>query len=170
MQTFTAILLRTAIALALAISYTATASSEADIKVVYLKADWCPPCARLGPRLTDALLHSPSEKVERLDLDMSALRGQGKDVKWQTIRALKQQVAAQNVSYIWDWYGGYPGLVVVTAADNGEPLTCITSDMPVSEMKDRLQESLILASITAPGKRRLHGTDCPAPRRNQTLN
>ncbi len=141
--------------------------AEANINVVYLKADWCPPCARLGPRLDDAIFESPTGNVGRIDLDMSALRGQGQDVKWQTVSALKQQAAAANISYIWDWYGGHPGLVVVTAADNGEPLTCLTSVMEVSEMKARLQESLVLATVTAPGKRRPSGTDCPAPLRPQ---
>lgn len=146
------------------------ALADPNINVVYLKANWCPLCARLGPRLDDAIFESPKGKIGRIDLDMSALRGHGQDVKWQTISVLKQQAASANISYIWDWYGGHPGLVVITAADNGEPLTCLTSEMEVSEMKARLQESLVLATVTAPGKRRLSGTDCPAPLRPQNRN
>ncbi len=146
------------------------ALAETHINVVYLKADWCPPCAKLGPRLDDALFESQKSEIGRIDLDMSSLRGHGEEIKWQTVKALKHQALAANISYIWEWYGGYPGLVVITAADNGEPLTCLTSTMEVSEMKARLQESLVLATVTAPGKRRPNGTDCPAPLRPQKRN
>lgn len=154
----------------LLICFVPNAAAETKINVIYLKADWCPPCARLEPRLADALNQSPAGEVGRIDLDMSKLRGHGDKVKWQTVRALKQQTQAANIFYIWKWYGGYPGLAVVTAADNGEPLTCISSEMAVSEIEARLQESLILATITAPGKRRPNGTDCPAPLRPQNRN
>lgn len=161
------IMFRQTLALLAFVALSLPAWSDPVVKVIYLKADWCPPCLRLGPRLEEAITSQKPEMLTRVDLDMSKLRGHGEDVKWQEVKRLKTLTESENVRWIWDWYGGHPGLAVVAAADTGKAITCIGSEMTVREMKGRLREAVVIAETTRPEYRRPEGSDCPAPLRPQ---
>lgn len=143
------------------------AQAEPLVKVINFTADWCPVCPAVNARLTEALEDFEAGEVEVITIDMTDLRGKGQDVKWQTVARLKEQTAAHDVFYLWEWYGGYTGLAAIVAADNGEPLNCVQFPMSAEDMSKRIYHGTILAEHGQPGARMPDGPNCPAPKRPQ---
>ncbi|MEQ9435483.1 thioredoxin domain-containing protein [Hyphomonas sp.] len=139
------------------------AAAEPAVKVVNFSASWCPPCRVLDPRVQDAVERFRDQGVALVELDMTDLDRSSTEGRKALAARLQAVAASHGAAYLWDWYGGHAGIVVIIAADNGEPLTCVTRVLSRREIEDRLQESLVLARKVRPGHRRPNGTDCPAP-------
>jgi thiol-disulfide isomerase/thioredoxin len=146
-------------------------SSWADpaVKIVNFSANWCPLCRVLDPRLADAVDRFADHGVTLVEIEMTRLTRSDDDAQKALVAQLQALTAAHDAAYLWDWYGGHAGIAIIIAADNGEPLSCITTALSTSQIEDRLQESLVLATKVKPGHRRPHGTDCPPPMPNRTL-
>lgn len=146
-------------------------SSAADpaVKIINFSANWCPLCRVLDPRLADAVDRFTNRGVTLVEVDMTRLTRSDDDAQKALIAQLRALTTAHEAAYLWDWYGGHAGIAVIIAADNGEPLSCITAALSTSQIEDRLQESLLLATKVRPGQRRPNGTDCPPPMPNRTL-
>lgn len=139
------------------------ATAEPVVKVVNFSAKWCPLCRVLDPRVEDAVEGFSDQGVVLVKMDMTDLDRSSDQEREAIIARLQAVAASHGAAYLWDWYGGHAGIVVIIAADNGEPLTCLTRALNRREIEDRVQESLVLASKVRPGRRRPNGTDCPAP-------
>ncbi len=146
-------------------------SSAADpaVKIINFSANWCPLCRVLDPRLDDAVDRFADQGVTLVEVDMTGLTRSGDDEQRALVAQLQALTSAHGAAYLWDWYGGHAGIAIIIAADNGEPLSCITTPLSTSQIEDRLQESLVLAKRVKPGHRRPNGTDCPPPIPNKAL-
>ena len=142
-------------------------AAEPAVKIMNFTADWCPNCLVLNPRLDEAMLGFDAEDAVVVPVDMTDLRGKGETVKWETVDRLKAQLLEHEARYLWDWYGGFTGLAIIIAADNGEPLTCLSRRPTAEQMAALIQESIVLAKKAPPGRRRPQGPDCPPPMRPQ---
>jgi len=139
------------------------ASAEPAVKVVNFSAKWCPLCRVLDPRIEEAVENFSHRGVILVELDQTQFSGVSDQNRMALTAQLQAILEFHNAAYLWDWYGGHAGIAVIIAADNSEPLTCITTALSRVEIEDRLQESLILANRVSPGRRRPGGNDCPAP-------
>jgi thiol-disulfide isomerase/thioredoxin len=139
------------------------ATAEPVVKVVNFSAKWCALCRVLDPRVEDAVEGFSDQGVVLVKMDMTDLDRSSDQEREAIIARLQALAASHGAAYLWNWYGGHAGIVVIIAADNGEPLTCLSRALSLREIEDRVQESLILANKVRPGRRRPNGTDCPAP-------
>ena len=144
---------------------TPSASAEPSVKVVNFTANWCPLCRVLDPRLHDAVEMFEARGAVLVNLDQTRVTLSDDAAQTAIVESLQQLTASHDAAYLWDWYGGQAGIAVIIAADNGEPLTCITSALTTNQIADRIQESVILATRVRAGARRPKGTNCP-PRMN----
>ena len=151
------------------IAFCLSAAADPAVKIVNFSANWCPLCRVLDPRLADATDRFRDRGVTLVEVDMTNSFRSDDDAQKALIARLQALTAAHDAGYLWDWYGGHAGIAVIIAADNGEPLSCITTALSTSQIEARLQESLVLATRVKPGHRRPNGTDCPAPMPNRTL-
>ncbi|MEQ8300230.1 MAG: thioredoxin domain-containing protein [Hyphomonas sp.] len=139
------------------------ASAEPAVKVVNFSAKWCPLCRVLDPRIEEAVQNFSHRGVILVELDQTHISGVSEQNRMALTAQLQAILEFHDAAYLWDWYGGHAGIAVIIAADNGEPLACITTALSRLEIEDRLQESLILANRVRAGQRRPNGSDCPAP-------
>ncbi|MEZ5947371.1 MAG: thioredoxin family protein [Hyphomonas sp.] len=144
-----------------------SAAAEPLVKVVNFTAAWCPNCRVLDPRVETAISKYAPEEVELVKVDMTDLRGKGEARKWELVQQLKVQTEFHKVRYLWDWYGGHTGIVIMVSADTGEPLACVTRLFTADEIADRIQEALVLTKYGPAGERRPTGPHCPPPMRPQ---
>ena len=143
-----------------------SAAAEPSVKVINFTADWCPNCQILNPRLDEAIEAFDAGSIERIDLDVTDMRGQQSLIERTAIQTDVIRLAGQHqASYLWDWYGGVTGIAVAISADNGEPLTCFMRPMTAKDIEKRLNQAKILAEKGRPGARKPDGPDCPAPMR-----
>ena len=142
-------------------------AGDPAVKIVNFSANWCPLCRVLDPRLADAANRFADQGVTLVEVDMTGLNRSDDDRQRQLVAQLQALTAAHGAGYLWDWYGGHAGIAIIIAADNSEPLSCITTALSTSQIEDRLQESLVLANRVRPGHRRPTGTDCPPPMSNE---
>lgn len=146
------------------------AAAETTVKVINFTANWCPVCRMLDPRLHDAVERFEDRGAILVNLDQTRLSRRNETASDALMERLHQLTASHNVAYLWDWYGGHAGIAVIVAADNGEPLTCITSALSTNQIADLLQESVVLATRVRAGARRPKGTNCPPPRKAGTMD
>lgn len=146
------------------------AAAEPTVKVINFTAKWCPVCRMLDPRLHDAVERFEDRGAILVNLDQTRLTRRDDAAQKVLMENLHQLTASHNVAYLWDWYGGHAGIAVIVAADNGEPLTCITSALTTNQIADLLQESVILATRVRAGARRPKGTNCPPPKKVGTID
>ncbi|MEH6696847.1 MAG: thioredoxin family protein [Hyphomonas sp.] len=142
---------------------TLSAAAEPSVKVVNFTANWCPLCRVLDPRLHDAVERFAERGAVLVNLDQTRLTLSDDTAQKVLVESLQQLTASHHAAYLWDWYGGQAGIAVLIAADNGEPLSCITSALTTNQIADRIQESIILATRVRAGARRPKGTNCPPP-------
>jgi thiol-disulfide isomerase/thioredoxin len=152
---------RLLIIIALVLASALPATAEPTVKVVNFTANWCPLCRILDPRLHDAVERFENRGAILVNLDQTHLTQRDDAGQKPLVERLQQLTASHDVAYLWDWYGGHAGIAVIVAADNGEPLTCITSALATDQIADLLQESVILATRVSAGARRPKGTNCP---------
>jgi len=151
------------------IAFCLSSAADPAVKIINFSANWCPLCRVLDPRLADAADRFKDRGVILVEVDMTGLTRSDDDAQKALIAQLQALTEAHDTGYLWDWYGGHAGVAVIIAADNGEPLSCITTALSTSQIEDRLQESLILATKVKPGHRRPNGTDCPPPMPNRIV-
>lgn len=120
----------------------------------------------LKSRLDETIERFEAGQVKRVDLDLTkASRRAPEAQRMKAFAGAIQTADAHQASYLWDWYGGVTGIAVFIAADNGEPLTCVSRALSVDQMERRLKQAVLLAENGTPGARMPDGPDCPAPMR-----
>lgn len=142
------------------------AASEPVVKVINFTADWCPNCLVLNPRLDEAISAFPAGSIERVDLDVTAIRQRSSALEKAALETkLLQQAGEHRAAYLWNWYGGLTGLAVAVAADSGEPIACFMRPMKAADIENSLKLAKILAERSKPGTRSPERWDCPEPLR-----
>ena len=140
--------------------------AEPVLKIINFTADWCPNCQILNPRIDEAISGFEPGAIERVDLDVTKMRGAASVIERAAVQTDAIVLAGEHqAAYLWDWYGGVTGIAVAISTDNGEPITCFMRPMKADEIQDRLKLAKILAEKGKPGQRKLDGPDCPAPMR-----
>ena len=129
------------------------AAGSESVRILYFTADWCPNCQLIEPRLEEALETLASDKVRRVDVDVTAMQTTDQmaqaNIYADAIRTLQESKA----EYLWDYYGGFTGVAVLVAADTGEPLSCFTSAVDVDTMLKRLRADTARVAALPPGSR-----------------
>lgn len=140
-------------------------SAEPVLKVINFTADWCPNCQILNPRLDEAIAAFEPGSIERIDLDVTEVRGKTM-IEQMAIETDALRLAGEHkAAYLWDWYGGITGIAVAVAADTGEPITCFMRPMKADDIQGQLRLAKLLAEHGKPGTRKPEGPDCPRPMR-----
>lgn len=153
---------RLVIALIISLSAVAPALAEPVVKVINFTADWCPNCQILNPRLDEAIEAFEPGTIERVDLDVTAIRAATTPAEETQVELNAILVANEHrVAYLWDWYGGVTGIAVAVSADTGEPLACFMRPMSAKKIKGQLKLAKILAERGTPGKRQPDRLNCP---------
>lgn len=132
----------TAIAVLIIVVPTVAWANEADadakepqLVAIKLHADWCGSCRRMGPVFEDLGTVMEEAPVLFVHLDL-------------TDRASRKQAAylmeMMGLSEVWHQYdsGKKTGLIVVVDADTKKPVTHLTADQTLKQMKAALEESL----------------------------
>lgn len=148
--------------LALAI-FTPLARAEPVVKIINFTADWCPNCQIVDPRIAEVLERQTEGEFEYIELDMTETKRTDEDTRNRVLAEAIRTADAHQAGYLWDWYGGYTGIAVLIAADNGEPISCVNRVMDVDEIDFRFAEARILALRAPAGARKPQGPDCPPP-------
>ncbi|MEO0449371.1 MAG: thioredoxin family protein [Pseudomonadota bacterium] len=140
-------------------------SAEPVLKVINFTADWCPNCQILNPRLDEAISAFETGSIERIDLDVTEVRGKTM-IEQMAIETDALRLAGEHkAAYLWDWYGGVTGIAVAIAADTGEPITCFMRPMKAEDIQGQMRLAMLLAEHGKPGTRKPEGPDCPRPMR-----
>lgn len=140
------------------------ASAEPLVRVLNFTAQWCPSCRIIEPRLDAALAAQPEGRVERVDLDLTALRSRDETAKVNAIADVLRALEAAQASYLWDYYAGITGVVVLVAADTGEPLACLTRLQDAATMQSLIAREAARVAATPAGQRYAEGNvpeNCP---------
>ena len=133
------------------------------VKVVTFTADWCQSCRLLNPRLNEAIKAAPMGEVDRVDLDLTALRTDPSPGAREKLQRKIWHVASRHkAGYLVDRFKDTTGIAIAIAADTGEPLSCFDSRHSEAFIQKRLELATILAANGKPGTRQPIGTSCPA--------
>lgn len=141
----------------------AQAQAAPLVKVITFTADWCQSCRLLNPRLNEAIKAAPLGEIDRVDLDLTALRTDPSPDARDLLRKKIWQIAGRHkASYLVDRFKDTTGIAIAIAADTGEPLSCFDSRHSEAFIQKRLRLATILAANGKPGTRQPIGTSCPA--------
>jgi thiol-disulfide isomerase/thioredoxin len=123
--------------------------------VVNFTASWCPNCRLSDPALKKALLSLADPTIEEVRIDTS------NDATWD---ASTQQAVDKGVVQVHNMYLGTTGLIVLTAADTGERIACLTARIDAEAMAAMIARAKDRVRATPPGQRFTGDLLCPKAR------
>jgi thiol-disulfide isomerase/thioredoxin len=157
--------MRQFIASVLLLALTLPAQAETVlVRVLNFTADWCPNCRILEPNLDAALAAMPQGRAQRIDLDVTAFRTGTSQEASEALVDVKAKLAQAKADVLWEYYAGITGVVVLVAADTGEPLRCFSRLQDEAAMTAGLADAILRVTREVPGERYRPGTvppDCP---------
>lgn len=107
-----------------------TGTIPSDMYVVMFRADWCPPCKVVEPRLKNALGKMGDHRIEYVEIDIT----DHARTEISAHKAFDRQIVAQYNM----WYR-ITGFAVVIDADTKQTLGCINSDFDQASMQLHLK-------------------------------
>lgn len=116
--------------LGMGLTSSAYADNQPDMYVVMFRADWCPPCKVVEPRLKSALNSMHDQRIEYVEIDITN-RGRS---EVSAHRAFDRQIVSQYNQ----WYS-ITGFAAVIDADTKKTLGCINSDYDIQSMQMHLR-------------------------------
>ena len=141
-----------ALTLALGTSSTANSlSSSPDVYVVMFRADWCPPCKVVEPRLHQALYSLKDPNIEFVNIDISAGRG---DINAHTV--FDRGIVKQYNSWM-----GVTGFAAIIDGDTKRTLGCINITYDSHSMATHIKNLKTFAVANQPS----FDITCPEPNR-----
>jgi thiol-disulfide isomerase/thioredoxin len=143
-------------ALVAVIALTAAAPAPPVVYAVNFTASWCPNCRLSDPALKKALLNLADPAIEEVRIDTS------NDQTWD---ASTQRAVDKGVVQVHNMYLGVTGLIVLTAADTGERVSCLTARIDADAMALLISRAKARVQSTPPGQRFTGDLLCPAPPR-----
>lgn len=126
----------------------------AKVFLVNYTAAWCPNCRVLEPKLkiARALLEEAKAPVEEVRVDYT---------NEDTRKGSLPDLATRNLSGLLERWDGITGLVVLAAADTGEPIDCINRQFSAEAIANFAQAAIERVATTKPGSRFIGGAVCP---------
>lgn len=134
----------------------AAPAPKPELYAVNFTAAWCPNCRISDPALSRALKAVSSPAVEEVRIDIT------NDKTWDVST---ERVIAKGVIDVHNTYLGVTGLIVLTAADTGERVSCLTARVDAEAMAILINRALARVRATPPGKRDVNDALCPPPPR-----
>lgn len=107
-----------------------TGHTQPDMYVVMFRADWCPPCKVVEPRLKNALGQMQDQRIEYVEIDITD-RGR---TEISAHKAFDLEIVPQYNR----WYR-ITGFAVVIDSDTKQTLGCINSDFDQASMQLHLK-------------------------------
>lgn len=139
-------------------------ADDVRVRALNFTAEWCPNCRILEPNLDAALAAMPQGRAQRVDLDVTAFRTGTPEEASAALARVRAQLAEAKASVLWEYYAGITGVVVLVAADTGEPLACFTRLQDEAAMTARLAQAILRTQEEKAGARYKAGTvpqGCP---------
>jgi thiol-disulfide isomerase/thioredoxin len=133
----------------------AMAAPKVELYAVNFTASWCPNCRISDPALRKALLGLSNPAIEEVRIDTS------NDATWD---ASTQRAVDKGVVSVHNMYLGTTGLIVLTAADSGERVACLTARIDADAMRLMITRALERVRTTPRGQRFTGDMLCPKPR------
>lgn len=123
-------------------SFTAAYPSNAqpDIYVVMFRADWCPPCKVVEPRISEALATLNDPKIEYVNIDISSGNGE-----WNGHAVFDRQIVAQYNKWL-----GVTGFAAIIDADTKQTLGCLDINYNTDAMTMHISNMKRLALTNQP--------------------
>lgn len=139
----------------------ASTRTAPSVYLVYFTASWCPNCKVLTPKLAvaEAALRAQNAPVEVVYIDASNA---------QTLAASEKRLPAKRLDGIYDLWSGITGLVVLAAADNGEPIDCLNRQFSADAIEKFALNAVMRVRDVKPGERFGPGLICPPPNDKRT--
>lgn len=135
----------------------AAAPTQPVLYAVNFTASWCPNCRISDPALKKALLTLADPAIEEVRIDTST------DATWD---ASTQRAVDKGVVQVHNMYLGVTGLIVLTAADTGERIACLTARIDAAAMAQMIARAKARVAAAPPGQRFTGDLLCPPPRRD----
>lgn len=130
------------------------------VSLVSFTAEWCPNCKVLDPKMDAAMKAMAGQPLDRVILDMT------------NTKTRAQSFATVNGTLYADVYGdhlGVTGIGILTAADSGEKIGCITRDDTVEHIISRMEAAILTVSSQPPYQRQIAEAPCPPANDKQSL-
>jgi len=112
-------------------------SAAPKVYAVNFTAQWCPNCRVLNPAFAQALQVLDDPRLERVDFDVTDAR-ENPD-RYVSIQALAEP---RNLIGVYEAWIGLTGLVVLAAADTGEPIACLSRLQSAQAMVSAMRAAL----------------------------
>ena len=109
-------------------NYTALPATP-DVYVVMFRADWCPPCKVVEPRLADALQSLQDPRIEFVNIDISGGYGD-----WNANAVFDRGIVAQYNKWM-----GVTGFAAIIDGDTKQTLGCINMDYDTRSMATHIR-------------------------------
>jgi hypothetical protein len=130
---------------------------QPSVYAVYFTADFCVACKIVTPAFATALKTLNDPRMERVDVDIS------NEITWD---ASTERVIEKGVVKVHNAYLGATGFVVLTAADTGERISCLTARISHEVMTVKMQRALETVRAKPPGQRFTRDLMCPPERQS----
>lgn len=126
-----------------------------QVYAVAFTAQWCPNCRIADPAVRRAVGYVNDRALGTVWVDVTS------EESWT---ASSQAVVDAGVDRVHNLYVTYTGLTVLTAADSGEPLGCLTRAQTDIAMAEAMRAALQRVRTLPAGRRGPLRPSCPPPR------
>ncbi len=123
--------------------------SKPDIYVVMFRADWCPPCKVVEPRLAEALQGLQDPRIEFVNIDIS-----GGYADWNANAVFDRGIVDQ-----YNMWLGVTGFAAIIDGDTKKTLGCVNMSYDTQSMATHIR------NLQAQARRNVDSFDltCPEP-------
>lgn len=130
----------------------AHASTEPALYLVSFTAEWCPNCVILDPKLDSALNEFSEKNVTHVALDMTDAARRKESF---------EKIDGTLLAGVYGDHLGVTGIGILTAADSGEKLGCVTREFSESEIITLINQALENVRNQPPLQRTTNLGKCP---------
>ncbi|MGV6802081.1 MAG: thioredoxin domain-containing protein [bacterium] len=127
-------------------------AADVELYLVTFTAEWCPNCKILDPRLAAALDQFTDGSVEEVTLDMT-----DGPARLDSFEKIDGTILAG----VYGDHLGLTGISILTAADSGEKIGCLTRDFTTKEIIDLIHQAQQIVNEQPALSRTGDLGDCP---------
>jgi thiol-disulfide isomerase/thioredoxin len=106
-----------------------------DVYVVMFRADWCPPCKIVEPRLAEALQTLQDPKIEFVNIDIS-----GGYADWNANAVFDRGIVGQ-----YNMWMGITGFAAIIDGDTKKTLGCVNMSYDTQSMANHIRNLQVQA-------------------------
>lgn len=128
------------------------AAAEPAVYLVSFTAEWCPNCKILDPKMDAALQDFAASDVEPVVLDMTNA---------STREASFNKVDGTLLAGVYGDHLGVTGIGILTAADSGEKIGCVTREYSTGEISEIIRQSVNIVRTQTALQRETGIGSCP---------